>query len=127
MSKYTYKYTPNGKNAEKITAWLKNQPNKAESLNLLILQAERKYGNRDIVDMTTQAFLNDEIGKVPISESKSLAEQVIDSTKPNEPVNNSVHENQHPETKIQEKNEASTQSEKNTKNKKPNLGFLSNK
>ena len=124
MSKYTYKYTPNGKNAEKITTWLKNQRNKAESLNLLILQAERKYGNRDIVDMTTQAFLNDEINKAPISESKSLDEHLDE---PNKPINDLLSENQNPETKVPEKDKVPTQSEKNTTNKKPNLGFLSNK
>lgn len=80
MSKYTYKYTPNGKNAEIITTWLKNQPNKAESLNMLILQAERKYGNRDIVDMTTQAFLNDEIGNSTKSKVPSSTEPVVEPT-----------------------------------------------
>jgi hypothetical protein len=125
MSKYTYKYTPNGKNAEKITAWLKNQPNKAESLNLLILQAERKYGNRDIVDMTTQAFLNDEIGKVPTSETKSLAAQVIESATPKnqqsetDTKKSTYHEDAQPVTTSQVKKEP--------ENKKPNLGFLSNK
>ena len=118
MSKYTYKYTPNGKNAETITTWLKNQPNKAESLNLLILQAERKYGNRDIVDMTTQAFLNDQIGKssnesTDIKPQPNNQESLTDDKPINsEPSSKKVVDSANPETL--------------NKSKKPNLGFLSN-
>lgn len=125
-SLYAYKYTPKGANAQKIVDWMSTQNNKAESLNLLILQAINRYGDRDIVAMTTQAFLDGQINPQtqPVQTQPTMTPK--NDPEPSNTVNVQERTTQpsHPAPAPIQESEYTPESTPSESSKKPNLGLL---
>lgn len=104
MSKsYQYTFKPRGIYADEVLKWLEHQPDKSQSLKLLIHQACRKYGvETNILELTYNNFADD-------TNTNVITTQSIVSTSPDDHQTSSINDN----NDISEKDSINPQPETN--------------
>ena len=112
MSKsYQYTFKPRGIYADEVLKWLEHQPDKSQSLKLLIHQACRKYGvETNILELTYNNFADD-------TNTNVITTQPVVSTSPDDHQTSSINDN----NDISEKDSINPQTETNNSTQlKPN-------
>lgn len=112
MSKsYQYTFKPRGIYADEVLKWLEHQPDKSQSLKLLIHQACRKYGvETNILELTYNNFADD-------TNTNVITTQPVVSTSPDDHQISSINDN----NDISEKDSINPQTETNNSTQlKPN-------
>lgn len=139
MSKsYQYTFKPRGIYADEVLKWLEHQPDKSQSLKLLIHQACRKYGvETNILELTYNNFADDDNTNVvpprPVVETSTNNSQTssintdISNNKSNEPVTDQQSEIKNPtQHKLNNSNnDHDNNNASNDAHDTLNIGFLS--